>query len=354
MHSGVNILLATVLFAGLLSCGKADDTAPSLTAVQLAAPYGFPEPEAAQDNPLTAEGIALGRMLFYDVRLSGNNQVSCATCHNQQQAFTDGVALATHGVSGTQLLRHAPALVNLAWMKELFWDGGSLNLESQAFGPLSAEDEMNQALPLLVQELKAVPDYVQRFKRVFGTEVTSAGIVKALAQFQRTLISSNSRYDKYTRAEAGGTLTTAELKGLQLVRAKCASCHAGELFTDNNYHNNGLDADFSNTEHENLLQGRYRISYEKADMGKYKTPTLRNCMLTAPYMHDGRLASIEAVLQHYNTGVKISATTDAHVMQNGGKAGIPLTQEDKTHIIAFLHTLTDSAFINNKNFSSPF
>jgi cytochrome c peroxidase len=239
-------------------------------------------------------------------------------------------------------------------MDGLFWDGGSLNLESQAFGPLSAVDEMNQALPVLIDELNAVPDYVNRFKRVFNTEITTAGIVRALAQFQRTLISSNSRYDKYSRKETGGYLSTAEERGLQLVRLKCASCHSGELFTDNGYHNNGIDSDFSNTEHENIFQGRYRITYNTADMGKFKTPTLRNSMLTAPYMHDGRFSTMEEVLNHYSDGVKITATTDVLVQQGNGTPGISLTADDKKNIIAFLHTLTDSAFIHNSKFSSPF
>lgn len=354
MKSGKTITLLAVLFVGLFSCSKTDSTDPALTAVVLAVPAGFPHPVAATENPLTAEGIALGRMLFYDTRLSGNNKVSCASCHSQQLAFTDGVALASHGVAGTPLVRHASALINLAWMKGLFWDGGSLNLESQAFGPLSAEDEMNQALPVLVEELKAVPDYVQRFKRVFQGNITTAGIVKALAQFERTLMSSNSRYDKFRRKETGSTLSATELQGMQLFQAKCSSCHSGELFTDNSYHNNGLDADFSNTDHENIFQGRYRITYDVADMGKYKTPTLRNCMVTAPYMHDGRMATIENVLEHYNSGIKMSATVDAQLKQNSGNIGIPLTNEEKNNIIAFLHTLTDSTFIYNKDFSSPF
>lgn len=354
MQSGISIWLLAVLSVGLFSCRKTDSAEPASTAVELVVPAGFSQPVATSENSLTAEGIALGRMLFYDTRLSGNNKVSCATCHSQSLAFTDGVALASHGVAGTPLVRHAPALINLAWMKGFFWDGGSLNLESQAFGPLSAEDEMNEALPLLVEELKTVPDYVMRFRNVFHGDITTAGIVKALAQFERTLISSNSRYDKCQRKEAGATLSAAELKGLQLFRSKCSSCHSGELFTDNSYHNNGLDADFSNTDHENIFQGRYRITYDAADMGKYKTPTLRNCMVTAPYMHDGRIATIEGVLEHYNGGVKLSATTDVLVMQNSGNAGIPLTHEDKSNIIAFLHTLTDSTFIHNKNFSSPF
>lgn len=323
--------------------------------VNLAVPQNFPVAVNDPDNPLTKEGIELGRLLFYDTRLSGNNRLSCASCHRQNIAFSDEAALSNIGVSGKTLPRHAPALINLAWANHgLFWDGGSTNLESQAFGPLTSEDEMGQNLSELVYELSQVPDYVKRFKQVFTIEINAASVVKALAQFERTLISGNAKYDQYVRKEKGAILTMEELEGLSLVNAKCRSCHAGELFTDDQYHNNGIDRDFSNDMLDGIYQGRYRISYDLADLGKFRTPTLRNVLLTAPYMHDGRFDTIEEVLEHYHSGVKVSSTTDALLFQNSGEAGIPLSTKDKKAIIAFFGTLTDNSFIQNKNLSNPY
>ncbi len=347
-------LLLAVLVTS--SCKKEEvaglETESGLHPAALETPSNFPVPRTDVDNPQTVEGIELGRLLFYDTRLSGNNKLSCASCHKQEMAFSDAVALNNIGESGKTLPRHAPALINLAWANSgLFWDGGSTNLESQAFGPLTSEDEMHQNLSELEYELKQVPDYVKRFKQVFGTEVKSAAIVKALAQFERTLISGGSKYDRFVRKE-GASLTEEEMNGLALVNAKCRSCHSGELFTDDNYHNNGIDNDFSNNALDGLYKGRYRITYNLSDLGRFKTPTLRNVLLTAPYMHDGRFSNIDEVLEHYNAGIKISATTDLLLYQNNGQSGIPLTPADKKAIIAFMGALTDPVFLTNKKFSN--
>lgn len=346
-------LLYLLFVLAVSSCKKEETTsvenAAVLHPVKLDLPGNFSPPTDDPDNPLTEEGIALGKLLFYDVRLSGSNRISCASCHRPELAFSDGVALSHIGESGNTLQRHSPALINVAWMdKGLFWDGGSTNLESQAFGPLSNEDEMHQNLLELEYKLGQVPDYVKRFQQVFKSGIKSTGIVKAIAQFERTLISGNSRYDRYIRKEAGTRLSEMELQGLGLVNSKCRGCHAGELFTDNSFHNNGLDADFNDGRLEGLFQGRYRISYQPADLGKFKTPTLRNVMLTAPYMHDGRFATIDRVLTHYENEVKVTATTDQLLYQQNGKAGIPLSVMEKKAIMAFLVCLTDSSFIQNK------
>ncbi len=334
------------------ACNKNEVPVPDTYTLQV--PAHFPAPPAFDDNPLSEVGVELGRLLFYDKRLSGNNKISCGTCHRQDLAFSDALALANTGISGQTLHRTAPALINLAWANNgLFWDGGSTNLESQAFGPLTSPDEMGQNLAELVAELNAVSDYVSRFRQVFKDEIKSAYIVRALAQFQRTFISGSARYDKYVNKVPGVQLSPTELQGLSLIQQKCQGCHAGALFTDDDYHNNGLDADFSDDSHEGIYQGRSRITYNPTDLGKFKTPTLRNVMLTAPYMHDGRFATIEAVLDHYSNGVQVSPTTDPLVMQNGGTAGIPLTITEKLAIIAFLHALTDTEFTANKKLSNP-
>jgi cytochrome c peroxidase len=347
-----------MIILSALSCKKDNAGIPDtgkLHPVSLATPANFPPVVPDEYNQLTTEGIALGRMLFYDKRLSASNQISCASCHHQEIAFSDGISLSSAGESGKKLLRHAPALINLAWMKNgLFWDGGSTNLESQAFAPLTDANEMHQNLTELEYELKAIPQYVQSFKRVFGREVKSADIVKALAQFERTLISGDSKYDRYARKEKGAVLTTQELDGLTIVNKSCKGCHSGELFTDDSYHNNGIDADFTNDAFEGVYQGRYRISYNPADLGKFRTPTLRNVMLTAPYMHDGRFTSITEVLEHYAQHIKISPTTDPLLYQYNGTVGVPLSNADKTAVIAFLNTLTDQNFVNNPNLSNPY
>jgi len=351
------LMLSIVLLAAS-SCKKEDapgmKTGKKLHPVSLEVPAHFTQPVTDPDNPLTKEGIELGRILFYDTRLSAGNKLACASCHRPELAFSDAVALSNIGESGQTLHRHSPALINLAWMQNgLFWDGGSTNLESQAFGPLTSADEMHQNLSELEFELKQVPDYVSRFKQVFGTEVKSTAIVKALAQFERTLISGNAKYDQYRLKQPGISLSSEELNGLALINSKCRSCHAGELFTDDNFHNNGIDADFSNDALEGIYQGRFRLTYNKADLGKFKTPTLRNVLLTAPYMHDGRFSTIEQVLEHYHTGIRVSATTDVLVYQNNGQPGILLTAKEKKDIIAFLGTLTDDSFIHNQKLNKP-
>lgn len=341
--------------AVLISCKKEapqEEKPVLLHEVQLNLPKEFPQIQTDPDNPLTEEGIDLGRRLFYDVRLSGNNRISCASCHRQELAFSDGLALSNKGFSGRPLLRHAPALFNLAWANQgLFWDGGAKNLESQAFGPLTAEDEMYQDLYELEAELKAVPDYVNRFKLVFKQEIRSTDVVKALSQFQRTLISANSRYDQYLRKET--MLSIEELNGVNLYREKCSACHKGALFTDQAFHNNGLDATFGD-EKEGIYQGHFRVSFNPADLGKFKTPSLRNVLLTAPYMHDGRFNTIAEVLEHYNSGIKASPTVDPILYQDHGAIGIPLTEMEKKELIAFLGTLTDESFITNKKQGNPF
>ncbi|GGI26078.1 cytochrome-c peroxidase [Pedobacter mendelii] len=360
MYKGNNAFLqlsACILFACVLTACKkdniVDEIIPKLTSVKLKAGSNFPAIDNDIDNPLTAEGIELGRLLFYDTRLSGNNKISCASCHRQDIAFTDAVALTNIGASGKKLERHTPALFNLAWAKNgLFWDGGSTNLESQAFGPLTSADEMHQNLVELETELKQVPNYVTRFKAVFNEEVKSANIVKALAQFQRTLISDGSKYDQYVRKENNVSLLDVEISGMNLVKAKCGSCHVGELFTDDLFRNNGIDDTYPD-DLEGIYQGRFRVTFNLADLGKFKTPSLRNVMLTAPYMHDGRFKTIDDVLEHYNSGIKISATLDKSLYQNNGNVGIPISATEKIAIKAFLSALTDNSFISNKKFSNP-
>ncbi len=359
---GLSIVIALALILGLGACSGPQPVthASALYAVQSGA---TPASLAAQvphppRNPFSAEGIALGKRLFYDANLSANGQVSCASCHQQALAFTDGTALSQAGASGQPLLRHAPALINLAWQEGLFWDGGAKDIESLAFAPLMHPDEMAADVPKMLNYLQQDATYRSAFKAAFGTDsIVSAYVVRALAQFQRTLISNNSRYDRIVRntQQQGQPIeqfTQQEAEGMLLFNTHCASCHTPPFFTDHGYHNNGLNSSeaFANTAHDGIYQGRYRISNDKADLGKFKTPTLRNVALTGPYMHDGRFETLWEVIHHYTEDVQQAPTLDSTLVQPNGTTGVPLTFTQQEAIIAFLETLTDSAFINNPAF----
>lgn len=350
------IYSAIVLMMIFLSCSNDEPVVitDSLYPIELKVPSNFPKPFVDAGNPLTTEGIALGRLLFYDVRLSGNNSISCASCHRPELAFTDAVPQTNIGFTGIPLPRNASALINLAWANNgLHWDGITNGLQAQALLPLTDLHEMNEKLPALEAELKRIPDYVTRFRKVFNDDIKAELIAKALAQFQKTLISGDSKYDQFIRKENNVGLNVIELQGLNLVKEKCASCHLGELFTDNQYHNNGLDEVFNNQTLGGVFLGRYRVTNNVNDLGKFRTPTLRNLLLTEPYMHDGRFITLAQVLDHYANGVKSSPSLDASLVQANAKTGISLTSDEKTAIIAFLTALTDYKFTSNKDFSNP-
>lgn len=308
-------------------------------------PYPFPpsplgavpEPE---HNPTTVYGVELGRKLFFDPRLSANTKVNCVSCHFPVKAFSDGRKLSSVGVSGNRLLRHSPALFNLAWMEGSFWDGGAKNLESQVFGPITHPDEMAMDLNELTKRLQADEDYRKLFKKAWGTDsITSVLIARSLAQFERTLISDKSLYDQIKAGKAEGD---AQWKaGFSLYKSHCSNCHTEGLFTDNSYHNNGLDTAFTDRSHELIFMGRHRITGDSADIGKFKTPSLRNIGFTAPFMHDGRLKDLDAVLAHYNSGIKASATL-AKELPTGG---LKMSKEELAQLKHFLLSLNDSAFI---------
>jgi len=317
---------------------------------------GFKIPD---DNPLTYEGIELGRMLFYEKKLSKDNTISCSNCHQQRLAFTDGKAFST-GVKGSMSRRSSMSLANLLWKFKFFWDGRVTTLEEQALVPIEDSLEMNLPLTEAVKKLQATSNYPPLFKTVFGSEeITIENIAKALAQFERILISSNSKYDKYLRGELD--LTPEEKTGMDLFMThpiaedklrggNCGDCHGSFKISLHGIHNNGLDR-------EPIDKGRELITKKETDRGKFRAPSLRNIALTAPYMHDGRFQTLEQVLDHYNENIQPSATLDPLIIeatnQVGGKT-LLITPAEKKAIIAFLHTLTDSTFIMDERFSDPF
>ncbi len=314
---------------------------------------GFTAIPTFEDNPLTPEGVSLGRWLFYSPVLSINGQVSCATCHPQAHAFAAAEPLTRLGVSGQSLVRHTPALINMAWMNGLFWDGGSKNLESLSLAPITHPDEMGRVyLAGLMEQLASNPEVVRRFEQAFGPGgLTLGNLLRALAQFQRTLVSADSPYDRWRRGEPGADLSPQALAGLELVQRHCTPCHGTELFTDNSFHNNGLDTHFGSG--EDVTRGRGRITLRPEDEGRYKTPTLRNVAVTAPYMHDGRIATLDAVLEHYRHGMVPSATLDAAFLRGSAPPGLSLDDEEKASILAFLETLTDESFLADPRLGPP-
>ena len=305
------------------------------------------------DNPTTQEGVYLGRMLFYEPRLSATKTISCATCHQQARAFTDGLPQSV-GVKGKRTHRNSMSLANLLWVRQLFWDGRSNSLEEQAMVPLAHADEMGAKPGEATKALQKTAPYPALFKRVFGSDtITDVRIGKAIAQFERILISANSPYDRYLQGQY--QLTEVEQRGLQLFNrapsadgtvrgGNCAHCHGGPKLYQELFHNNGLDQTAPDA-------GRQAITGLALDRGRFRVPTLRNIALTAPYMHDGRLATLEAVLDHYSEHIQNSPTL-SHELP-GQTNGFHLTSTEKTDLIAFMRLFTDSTFINNPQFADP-
>lgn len=302
----------------------------------------FPQVQLPQDNPLTKEGVALGEKLFHDTRLSINNSQSCASCHQQSHAFSDPRSFSL-GAEGQVGKRHAMPLFNLAWDRHFFWDGRAKSLREQVLMPIQDAHEMNETLERVV---KKIADTKSSFTAAFGTpEVTSDRIAKALEQYLLSLISQESRFDRAARRV--DQMTEEEKLGLQLFvtefdptrglrGADCFHCHGSTLFTDYQFKNNGLELDANEL-------GRMAVTGNAADRGKFKTPSLRNIAVTAPYMHDGRFQTLEEVVEHYNNGVQRSATLDPNLAKHP-EGGLQLTPEEKRALVAFLKTLTDEEF----------
>lgn len=350
-----------ILCLGLFSCKKDKPNEP--TPYTFTIPSGYPQPLQPSDNITMQEGVELGRHLFYDTRLSGNNSMSCATCHKQEHAFSDNLRFST-GINGQVGTRNSMSLVNLAFNpnQTFFWDGRAETIEKQIFEPVRNPIEMASDWNTVVQKVKAEPLYKDLFINAFGSDaVDSVRISKAIAQFLRTIISFEAPFDKWARGE--GTLTAQELNGLNLIQSQtkgdCFHCHnsSDRLFSRYGHTNNGLDPQ-SAWSNPNFDFGRYKITGVASDKAKFKVPTLRNIMLTAPYMHDGRFATIEDVLvEHYLTGGQVSETIDPLMEYSPqirpNDPGLNLTPQEVQDIIAFLHTLTDTDLTTNPKFSNP-
>jgi cytochrome c peroxidase len=321
---------------------------PAPTPYVLTKPTGWPDIIIPPDNPMTVEGVALGRRLYYDPILSGDSTQACASCHAQDFAFTDNGLQFSEGIDGIKGGRNAPGVINVAWLPSLFWDGRAGSLEEQAMGPVPNPIEMHLAWKEAATRLKKHPIYPALFAAAFpGYEIDSTLVTKAIAQFERTLISGGSKYDSVKNLQ--GFLTDAQLRGHDIYFSEigdCFHCHGTRLLTDNLFHNNGLDSVITD-------KGLGAITMNPNDDGKFKSPTMHNIMLTAPYMHDGRFATIEEVIDFYSEGVKFSSTIDP-LMKNVGSGGIQLDSMQKADLIEFLKTFTDKGFVTNPEYSSPF
>lgn len=310
-------------------------------------PSNFPDLtyDMAQ-NPPTEKGFELGKKLFFDGRLASDGVVSCGFCHIQDFSFTHHTHITSHGVDGQIGDRNAMPLHNLAFATDFNWDGAATFLDSQPIIPITAEKEMNETISNVIAKLKADEAYPSMFWDAFGTEgVTTERMFKALSQFMIMMVAGNSKYDKWQRGETV-TLTENENAGRILFDSKCASCHSGSLQTDNSFRNNGLALD-----PEFMDMGREVVTGLPADKRKFKVPSLRNIEITFPYMHDGRISSLEGVLDHYTSGVEDSPTLDDNLRQPDGSLGILITPQEKLQLIAFLKTLTDNDFLQDDRFS---
>lgn len=340
MNKRYGLLFIISLILVIQACSPDDNSNADSDGVAFYIPPGFPAPVYNfQNNPISSSGFSLGRKLFYDPILSRDSTISCGSCHQQFVAFAHADHTLSHGINGLLGTRNSPALFNIAWFPNFMWDGGVNHLEVQPLAPISNPVEMDETIANVIVKLQRNLTYQAMFEAAFGTDsVTTQLTMKALAQFMGTMISANSKYDKYR--EGTGTLSANELNGLQLFRVHCESCHAEPLLTDMQFRNNGLDSVFKKD------PGRARITNLPQDSGLFRVPSLRNITLTHPYMHDGRFQNLGQVLDHYISGIVQSATLDP-LLSTGT---IPLNAQEKSDIISFLETLTDQKFISDKRF----
>lgn len=306
----------------------------------------LPKPPLPADNPLTMEGVELGRRLFFDRRLSRDGSLACAGCHSPEQSFVDSKGRFSLGVDGKVGSRNSMPLHNLVWADSYFWDGRAKRLRDQVLVPIQDPVEMDETLDNVLAKLRTDDAYPRLFERAFGKPGISAErLGLAVEQFLITLISQDSKFDRALKGEA--EFTEEERRGFELFvtehdpklglfGADCFHCHGGSLFTNHRFANNGLDAEFNDA-------GRFKVTGNEADRGKFKVPSLRNVEQTPPYMHDGRFATLEEVVEHYNSGVKSSATLDPNISKHL-PAGLGLSSADKAALVIFLKTLTERAF----------
>ena len=361
------LYIIPLLFVLIMSCS--DDESVQMEPMQVVeldeTPYvleygTLPSPQLPPDNTLTEQGVQLGKMLFYERRLSRDGSQSCASCHNQKDGFSDTLQFSI-GVEMLEGKRQAMPIFNMAWHSNaFFWDGRAHLLRDQSLEPIEDPLEMNETLENVISKLSDTQIYRDQFTRAFGSEeVTEEKMSLALEQFMLSIVSYNSKYDKYVAGEV--ELTESEERGRvlfeteynpffpELSGADCAHCHGGANFENDQYMNNGLDQDVDFVDF-----GREEATGRVVDKAKFKVPTLRNIEVTPPYMHDGRFATLEEVVEHYDLHIKQSSTLDPALIQVADNAGLNLSDQDKIDLVNFLKTLTDDTFLNNEEYADPF
>jgi cytochrome c peroxidase len=322
----------------LFSCNRPVDKP-----FELSIPPGFTAPTIPKENELTQKKVALGQLLFFDPILSDDSTIACAHCHVPELGFTDGkkLPLGIHGNIGT---RNSPSLVNVAYYPYFFAEGKVKDLETQALAPGLHAEEMGTEMKKMIYRLRASKFYRKKFKEVFNEEIDVKHFVYALAAYERTLIAANNTYNRFLVTRDSLVFTKNELAGMNLFfssRTNCSKCHQGNLFTDFSFQNIGLYTWYADA-------GVARATSLAADSGKFKTPSLLNVAFTAPYMHDGSLATLEEVVDFYNTGGKLNKNKSEWVQPLG------LSEEEKKCLVSFLKTLTDEDLKNKKGiFKTP-
>jgi cytochrome c peroxidase len=350
-----------IAIALMVACGNDDpDEVVVIDETPYVLEYGaFPAPTLPTDNPLTVQGVKLGRMLFYEKRLSKDGTQACAGCHRQPDGFSDTSRFSI-GVENLPGKRQAMPIFNMAWhTNEFFWDGRAHLLRDQSLKPIQDPLEMNETLPNVVAKLSNEKIYRDQFIRAFGSdEITSEKMSLAMEQFMLTIVSNHSKFDRFLAGEI--QLTESEERGRILFSteynpffpdvsgADCMHCHGGANFENDQYMNNGLDAQAAIVD-----IGREAVTQNSGDKAKFKVPSLRNVAMTAPYMHDGRFKTLEEVVNHYNAGIQESTTVDPAIL-NTKSTGLFLTEQDKEDLINFLKTLTDTTFLTNEEYKTPF
>jgi cytochrome c peroxidase len=338
MRKSLGIVL--VFFLAMSACRKEDPVLVNKQSepYKLNLPAHFPMPEIPEDNALTIPRVELGKKLFFDSRLSANGSVSCGSCHLQDLAFADNIPL-SEGINGRTGKRNSPPLFNLAWHDRLMGDGGVPNLELQVLVPLHDENEMASNILDISEELNEIEAYREMARVAYGSDMSPFVITHSIAAFERTLISGNSRYDQYINGDTQA-LNSSEIRGMDLFfseRTSCGSCHGGFLLKDQDYHNIGLSEEYEDI-------GRELVSLDPMDRGKFKTPSLRNIAVTAPYMHDGSMNSLMEVVEHFNNGGADHPIKDPRIRE------LNLSEQEKLDLVNFMGALTDDEFLVNPEF----
>lgn len=338
MLRGLANISILVLLTAFVACQQGPHIVEP-TSYEWELPTGFEPPSVPANNEMTAERVRLGKMLFFDPILSVDSSMSCNSCHLAQAGFADHHPISL-GVEARVGARNSPTLTNIGYHPYFFREGGSPTLEQQVLGPICNNLEMGFNAALLAQRLKDHPVYEPLVQEAYGREIGLFVLTRAIASYERTMISGDSPYDQFIRGENTNALSAAAQRGLTLFesdRTNCTQCHGGIDFSLYGFENNGLYDSF-------LDQGRYRVTLDSADIGKFKVPTLRNIALTWPYMHDGSLYSLEEVIEHYNEGGK------GHTNQSSSVRPLGLDPNEIADLVAFLESLTDEKFINNPAF----